>query len=114
MSVQAYTSQFIKDGLKMTLQQKLGAGGASSQVPASTAVRRESHDSSSPTVEVKPKPSRRIKNENLTNEDVCRRYRRRERNKVAATKCRNKKKAKTVVLMKVILFNSVLFPNFNN
>ena len=39
--------------------------------------------------------------EELTEEDECRRNRRRERNKVAATKCRNKKKAKTVNLMKV-------------
>ena len=39
--------------------------------------------------------------EELTEEDEGRRQRRRERNKVAATKCRNKKKAKTVNLMKV-------------
>ena len=39
--------------------------------------------------------------EELTEEDESRRMRRRERNKVAATKCRNKKKAKTVNLMKV-------------
>ena len=40
--------------------------------------------------------------EELTEEDESRRQRRRERNKVAATKCRNKKKAKTVNLMKVM------------
>ena len=39
--------------------------------------------------------------EELTEEDESRRQRRRERNKVAATKCRNKKKAKTMILMKV-------------
>jgi hypothetical protein len=37
----------------------------------------------------------------LTPEDATRRSRRRERNKVAATKCRNKKKYKTTILMKV-------------
>ena len=40
--------------------------------------------------------------EELTEEDESRRQRRRERNKVAATKCRNKKKAKTINLMKVV------------
>jgi hypothetical protein len=42
-----------------------------------------------------------IKNENLTPDDNHRRSRRRERNKVAATKCRNKKKARTQILIRV-------------
>jgi len=41
-----------------------------------------------------------IKKEDLTPDDANRRKRRRERNKVAATKCRNKKKARTQLLMK--------------
>lgn len=42
--------------------------------------------------------------EELTEEDEIRRYKRRERNKVAATKCRNKKKLRTQLLIKVRLF----------
>ena len=49
---------------------------------------------------VKPK-TKRIRLEDLAPEDMVRRQRRRERNKIAATKCRNKKKARTVNLMKV-------------
>ena len=37
----------------------------------------------------------------MTPNDEYKRYRRRERNKVAATKCRNKKKEKHVKLIKV-------------
>ena len=42
-----------------------------------------------------------IKKEELTVDDTVRRSRRRERNKVAATKCRNKKKARTQILIRV-------------
>ena len=42
-----------------------------------------------------------IKREELTSEDTQRRLRRRERNKIAATKCRNKKKARTQILIRV-------------
>ena len=48
----------------------------------------------------KPK-IKKIKLENLSPEDSVKRLRRRERNKIAATKCRNKKKARTHNLMKV-------------
>merc|ERR1711997_34757 len=41
-----------------------------------------------------------IKREELTTDDTQRRSRRRERNKVAATKCRNKKKARTQILIR--------------
>ena len=44
----------------------------------------------------------KIKKEELTENDALRRSRRRERNKVAATKCRNKKKARTQILIRVI------------
>ena len=43
-----------------------------------------------------------IKQEELTEEDEVRRQRRRERNKIAATKCRNKKKHRTMLLIKVL------------
>merc|ERR1719211_218252 len=42
----------------------------------------------------------KIKKEELTENDALRRSRRRERNKVAATKCRNKKKARTQILIR--------------
>ena len=42
-----------------------------------------------------------IKTEDLTPDDAHRRSRRRERNKIAATKCRNKKKARTQILIRV-------------
>ena len=48
----------------------------------------------------KPK-IKKIKLDNLSPEDSVKRLRRRERNKIAATKCRNKKKARTHNLMKV-------------
>ena len=93
MSVQAYTSQFIKEGLRIKMKQKMGT-------PSSTAT----SPSSPPGINEDSKhkiPPKRIKLEDLAPEDAQRRQRRRERNKIAATKCRNKKKARTVNLMKV-------------
>merc|ERR550517_1232866 len=78
-SVQHIQSQFIKEGLKMKVRQKLKSepeeGGA---FEPNLSIKRELED--------------------LTPEDEDRR-RRRERNKVAATKCRNKKKEKTTILV---------------
>ena len=48
-----------------------------------------------------------IKREELTSEDTQRRLRRRERNKIAATKCRNKKKARTQILIRVRQLNII-------
>ena len=53
-------------------------------------------------------PDIKIKEE-LTEEDEIRRYKRRERNKVAATKCRNKKKLRTQLLIKVRLLSECFF-----
>merc|ERR1719193_2332467 len=79
-SVQHIQSQFIKEGLKMKVRQKLKSepeeGGA---FEPNLSIKRELED--------------------LTPEDEDRRRRRRERNKVAATKCRNKKKEKTTILV---------------
>merc|ERR1712203_1340314 len=75
-SVQHIQSQFIKEGLKMKVRQKLKSEpeeGAAAFEP-DLGIKREFED--------------------LTPEDEDRRRRRRERNKVAATKCRNKKKEK--------------------
>merc|ERR1712233_224499 len=80
-SVQHIQSQFIKEGLKMKVRQKLKSepeeGGAAFE--PNLSIKREVED--------------------LTPEDEDRRRRRRERNKVAATKCRNKKKEKTTILV---------------
>merc|ERR1712055_164421 len=79
-SVQHIQSQFIKEGLKMKVRQKLKSEpeeGAAFEPDLS--IKREFED--------------------LTPEDEDRRRRRRERNKVAATKCRNKKKEKTTILV---------------
>jgi len=80
MSVQRYHSQFIKEGLKMKVKQKI---------------------KEEPNLEVGKLEVEDIKkeNEDLTAEDEERRRRRRERNKVAATKCRNKKKERTTLLI---------------
>ena len=51
----------------------------------------------------------KIKREELTVDDSLRRSRRRERNKVAATKCRNKKKARTQILIRVLIFKPLIF-----
>merc|ERR1712061_420960 len=79
-SVQHIQSQFIKEGLKMKVRQKLKSepeeGGAFEH---NLSIKGEFED--------------------LTPEDEERRRRRRERNKVAATKCRNKKKEKTTILV---------------
>merc|ERR1719193_2438479 len=79
-SVQHIQSQFIKEGLKMKVRQKLKSepeeGGA---FEPNLSIKRELED--------------------LTPEDEDRRRRRRERNKIAATKCRNKKKEKTTILV---------------
>lgn len=97
-SVQHFRSQFIKEGLKIKVQQNLGAcrgRHTSEESIASTSV-------SSPANPATPNSEGvAVKSEELTEEDEIRRQRRRERNKVAATKCRNKKKQRTQLLVKV-------------
>merc|ERR1711963_1067528 len=95
LSVQAYTSQFIKEGLKIKMRQRLSSGSATpSPIKENVTMSSELEEYSKPKI-------KRIKLEDLAPEDMVKRQRRRERNKVAATKCRNKKKARTVNLMKV-------------
>ncbi|XP_023227397.1 activating transcription factor 3-like [Centruroides vittatus] len=77
-SVQATRSYLIKEGLKLTIQSKRMALGLD---------------------QIRPEFSSNTNNE-LTPEDEERRLRRRERNKLAATKCRNKKKERTQRLTK--------------
>lgn len=93
MSVQAYTSQFIKEGLRIKMKQKMGSSSAGPSYMMNELPSPSEED-------VKPPKVKRIRLEDLAPEDMVRRQRRRERNKVAATKCRNKKKARTHNLMK--------------
>jgi len=81
MLVQRYHSQFIKEGLKLKVKQK---------------IKEEPINCESGKLEIE---DIKKENEDLTIEDEERRRRRRERNKVAATKCRNKKKERTTLLI---------------
>ncbi|KAL1138423.1 hypothetical protein AAG570_008487 [Ranatra chinensis] len=89
-SVQHTCSQLIKEGLKLTIQTK-----------------RKNNMSPALTDEPTAKPHHRSEEVRLlltfvdsaTNEDEERRRRRRERNKIAATKCRLKKRERTVNLV---------------
>ena len=126
MSVQAYTSQFIKEGLRIKMRQKMGSGGSEisgtlpglpsptrSPTAATATAAWESEGSKTPPgskLAVK-----RINVNELAPQDAVRRLRRRERNKVAATKCRNKKKARTGILMKVNFLSwiKVIYPKYS-
>lgn len=85
-SVQHTCSQLIKEGLKLTLQTKRRANSSGDDSKKKT----KKEDGSGADDE---------EEDELTPEDEERRRRRRERNKIAATKCRLKKREKTVILM---------------
>ncbi|XP_026286921.1 activating transcription factor 3 isoform X2 [Frankliniella occidentalis] len=85
-SLQHTRSQLIKEGLKLTLQTKRRHTSATSCASVSGASGDEDDDSVT-------------SGKRLTPEDEERRRRRRERNKVAATKCRIKKRERTVNLV---------------
>eukprot|EP00092_Neocalanus_flemingeri_P016331 GFUD01017679.1.p1 GENE.GFUD01017679.1~~GFUD01017679.1.p1 ORF type:complete len:360 (-),score=80.88 GFUD01017679.1:51-1049(-) len=77
--VQDFHSQFVKEGLKMKVKQKLKMEPEDSlQEKFALNIKREEED--------------------LSPDDEVRRRKRRERNKVAAEKCRNKKKKETLNL----------------
>ncbi len=118
MSVQHYRSQFIKEGLKLKVRQKLGDKAAASVTASVAATRTSSSSRLSSGESIEPVHSpvaaamvdvSKVKEE-LTEEDEMRRMRRRERNKVAATKCRNKKKMRTQMLIKVSHLVASHFP----
>lgn len=81
VTVRNYHSQFVKEGLKLKVKQKI------KDESPSLISNYGSEDGDS-----------KLEGD-LTHEDEERRYRRRERNKIAATKCRNKKKEKTTRLI---------------
>ncbi|RWS11913.1 protein fosB-like protein [Dinothrombium tinctorium] len=74
-NLQATKHQLIKEGLKVTIQSKRIAMGLGQLSPEDLKA-----------------PSKEQPVQTISSEDEERRRRRRERNKIAATKCRNKKK----------------------
>ncbi|VVD02874.1 unnamed protein product [Leptidea sinapis] len=85
-------SELIKAGLKLSIESKRKMSGSDTDVGVKRMKREDSdedYDSSN---------TQQSKNE-LTPEDEERRRRRRERNKIAATKCRMKKRERTVNLV---------------
>ncbi|XP_076656302.1 activating transcription factor 3 isoform X2 [Halictus rubicundus] len=84
----------ISSGLKLTLQTKRRANGSGDD----TKKRTKKEDGSADDEE-EDDSSNNNGRSGLTPEDEERRRRRRERNKIAATKCRLKKREKTVILV---------------
>ncbi|XP_011630990.1 activating transcription factor 3 isoform X2 [Pogonomyrmex barbatus] len=94
-SVQHTCSQLIKEGLKLTLQTKRRANSSGDDGKKKT----KKEDGSGADDEEEDEASNNNNKNGLTPEDEERRRRRRERNKIAATKCRLKKREKTVILV---------------
>ncbi|XP_024879247.1 activating transcription factor 3 isoform X2 [Temnothorax curvispinosus] len=94
-SVQHTCSQLIKEGLKLTLQTKRRANSSGDDSKKKT----KKEDGSGADDEEEDEASNNNNKAGLTPEDEERRRRRRERNKIAATKCRLKKREKTVILV---------------
>ncbi|XP_029165221.1 activating transcription factor 3 [Nylanderia fulva] len=94
-SVQHTCSQLIKEGLKLTLQTKRRATVSGDDGKKKT----KKEDGSGADDEEEDEISNNNNRSGLTPEDEERRRRRRERNKIAATKCRLKKREKTVILV---------------
>ncbi|XP_017882973.1 activating transcription factor 3 isoform X3 [Ceratina calcarata] len=92
-SVQHTCSQLIKEGLKLTLQTKRRANGTGEDT------KKKKREDGSADDEEEEEAGNNNNRGGLTPEDEERRRRRRERNKIAATKCRLKKREKTVTLV---------------
>ncbi|XP_049285719.1 activating transcription factor 3 isoform X2 [Anopheles funestus] len=107
-SVQQTCSQLIKEGVKLLIQSKRkhsggdSSDGNESSTPKAKVARRrdpsmtDHRETSEDDMESKASPRSTVA---LTPEDEDRRRRRRERNKIAATKCRMKKRERTVNLI---------------
>lgn len=102
-SIQHTCSQLIKEGLKLTIQTKRRQNSGSSMDLKRRGRKKEyssSEDYDSAAGNSNDNNGRRSRSSgHLTPEDEERRRRRRERNKIAATKCRLKKRRKTVILV---------------
>ncbi|XP_043251268.1 activating transcription factor 3 isoform X2 [Colletes gigas] len=98
---EGYTNEKSRDrtdstssGLKLTLQTKRRANGSGDD-----SKKRTKKEDGSADDEEEDEGSNNNNRGGLTPEDEERRRRRRERNKIAATKCRLKKREKTVILV---------------
>ncbi|CAH2090418.1 unnamed protein product [Euphydryas editha] len=91
-SIQKTCSELIKAGLKLSIESKRKMSGSDTDGGFKRLKKEESDDDYDSSHTQAPK------NE-LTPEDEERRRRRRERNKIAATKCRMKKRERTVNLV---------------
>ncbi|XP_059481367.1 activating transcription factor 3 isoform X2 [Neocloeon triangulifer] len=99
-SVQHTCSQLIKEGLKLTIQSKRKTSGGPEPVfPNNDTSPAEDVNSMVPKMQYFSSNISSSGDDELTAEDAERRRRRRERNKIAATKCRLKKREKTVNLV---------------
>ncbi|XP_073984175.1 activating transcription factor 3 isoform X2 [Rhodnius prolixus] len=97
-SVQATRSQLIKEGLKLTLQTKRRAHSSGGSSPPTEGLGALSTQPKSEDIGLDSGQGENS-GDGLTPEDEERRRRRRERNKIAATKCRLKKRERTVNLV---------------
>ncbi|CAB0038391.1 unnamed protein product [Trichogramma brassicae] len=99
-SVQHTRSQLIKEGLKLTLQTKRRANGNIMPIQEEMVKQpRLKREEGSADDEDDDESSNSKTTNELTPEDEERRRKRRERNKIAATKCRLKKRQKTTNLV---------------
>lgn len=92
-SIQKTCSELIKAGLKLSIESKRKMSGSDTDVGVKRLKKEESDEDYDSSHTHQPK------SEGLTPEDEERRRRRRERNKIAATKCRMKKRERTVNLV---------------
>ncbi|XP_022118981.2 activating transcription factor 3 [Pieris rapae] len=91
-SIQKTCSELIKAGLKLSIESKRKLSGSDTDGGIKRMKREDSDDDYDSSNTQTPKSE-------LTPEDEERRRRRRERNKIAATKCRMKKRERTVNLV---------------
>ncbi|XP_023947164.1 transcription factor kayak [Bicyclus anynana] len=91
-SIQKTCSELIKAGLKLSIESKRKMSGSDTDGGIKRMKKEESDDDYDSSNTQAPKSE-------LTPEDEERRRRRRERNKIAATKCRMKKRERTVNLV---------------
>lgn len=92
-SIQKTCSELIKAGLKLSIQSKRKMSGSDTDTCVKRLKKEESDD------DYDSSHTATNKSDGLTPEDEERRRRRRERNKIAATKCRLKKRERTVNLV---------------
>lgn len=93
-SIQKTCSDLIKAGLKLSIESKRKMSGSDTDGGSFKRLKKEDSDD-----DYDSSHTHTTKSDGLTPEDEERRRRRRERNKIAATKCRMKKRERTVNLV---------------